>query len=428
VCATWRPKGLDPDFVAARLEKLRRPSSPGTGSFSLDLFFYDLLSCLEEIVLFKDILPELEKRRIVQSAVFAGAGADKIPRAALLREISKREYAFLTAPPKKYVLVSGLSRPYFPGLTKTRLGNHTFTFGRYLPTRFHWEHEKAKKSVADRIPGRIPDSTSLLEHYASVRVSTSGRSEYEAAERALDQLDLLRGIWTFDLNYSKWSAPWHLMLRPANRLLLAPVQALHMADGKLAADRYVWYDPHCVGLAQVNELRQRWKHVRTFEQWVRKRLASTPNREELENDLRRYVRALDGRDSDSAMIKLWSVLEMLTASANEGYDATVRRALFVWNKKDLEIHRHVLEPLRRRRNATVHAGKESEGDLASVFQLKRYVEQMLIFHLGNRFGFKTIAESASLLDHPVQDDQLEAIIHKNERAIDLARYAQRYHQ
>jgi hypothetical protein len=428
VCATWRPKGLDPDFVAARLEKLRRPSSPGTSSFSVDLFFYDLLSCLEDIVLFKDILPELEKRRIVQSAVFAAAGAGKITRATLLREISKREYAFLTAPPKKYVLVSGLSTPYFPGLTKTRLGNHTFTFGRYLPTRFHREHERAREAVADRIPGRMPDPTSLREHYASVRVSTSGRSENEAAERALDQLDLLRGIWTFDLNYPKWSAPWHLMLRPANRLLLAPVQALHVPDGKLAGNRYVWYDPHYAGLSQVNDLKQRWKHVRKFEQWVRKRLASKPNREELEDALRRYVRALDGRDSDSAMIKLWSVLEMLTASANEGYDATVRRALFVWNKEDLEIHRHALEPLRRRRNATVHAGKESGGNLTSVFQLKRYVEQMLIFHLGNRFGFKTIAESANLLDHPVHDHQLKEMVRNHENAIELARFAQRYHQ
>ena len=66
MCAKWRPKGLDPDFVAGRLEKLRNPSSPGTGSLSLDLFFYDLLSCLEEIVLFRDKLPELEKRRIVE--------------------------------------------------------------------------------------------------------------------------------------------------------------------------------------------------------------------------------------------------------------------------------------------------------------------------------------------------------------------------
>ena len=128
------------------------------------------------------------------------------------------------------------------------------------------------------------------------------------------------------------------------------------------------------------------------------------------------------------MIKLWSVLEMLTASANEGYDATVRRALFVWNKEDLEIHRHALEPLRRRRNATVHAGKESEGDLASVFQLKRYVEQLLIFQLGNRFEFNTIAESTILLDHPVHDDKLQEIVRTHVQAIELARFAQRYHQ
>jgi len=68
------------------------------------------------------------------------------------------------------------------------------------------------------------------------------------------------------------------------------------------------------------------------------------------------------------------------------------------------------------------------GDLASVFQLKRYVEQLLIFQLKNRFGFKTIAESTILLDHPVYDDQLQEIVRNHVHAIELARFAQRYHR
>jgi hypothetical protein len=37
---------------------------------------------------------------------------------------------------------------------------------------------------------------------------------------------------------------------------------------------------------------------------------------ELERAIRRYARALDGRYFDAVMIKLWSVLELLTASTD----------------------------------------------------------------------------------------------------------------
>ncbi len=357
--------------------------------------------------------------------MFDAAGAGKITRAALMKEVNKRERAFLTAKPTRYVLVSGLSTTHFAGLRRTRLGEHTFTFDRYLPDRFRKGHDTAIESVVERIPGSLPRPTSLLDHYTFVRISTWGRSEDEAGEKALNALDLLRGIWTLLLNWRKWSAPWHLMLRPANQLLLAPVQSLHQPSGRLIED-YVWYDPHFAGPTITHDLKRYWGRVLDFERWVRKRLTIQPHRMQLEGAIRRYARALDGRDFDSAMIKLWSVLELLTASRD--YDTVIKRALFVWPNDEMEMHRHVLETLRRQRNLTVHAGSESKADLAPVFQLKRYVEQLLIFHLGNRFGFTSIAKTATLLDLPTDNAQLLDDIRVHEDAIKLLRHAQYHHR
>jgi hypothetical protein len=97
------------------------------------------------------------------------------------------------------------------------------------------------------------------------------------------------------------------------------------------------------------------------------------------------------------------VLELLTVSTD--YDVVIKRALFVWSNEEVEMHRHVLETLRRRRNETVHAGRESKANLAPIFQLKRYVEELLLFHLRNRFGFTSIAKAA-LLDLPTHNAQL----------------------
>ena len=425
MCASWRTKGLDPDFIATELEKLRIPASPGRGSFSGDLFFDDLLSSLEDTLSFEQGLPGRERQRIVSQAVFDAAGAGEITRATLRREVSKREYAFLTAKPRRYVLVTGLSTNHFAGLRRTRLGEHTFTFDRYLPERFHKGHDRAIESVVESIPGELPRQTSISEHYTFVRVSTWGRSEDEASEKALEALDLLRGIWTLHLNRRQWSAPWHRLLRPPNQLLLAPVQALHRPSGRLIED-YVWYDPHYAGPAITRELQRRWGEVLDFERWVRRRLTVKPHRVALESAIRRYARALDGRDFDAVMIKLWSVLELLTASTD--YDVVIKRALFVWSNEQREMHRHVLETLRRRRNQTVHAGRESKANLAPIFQLKRYVEELLLFHLRTRFGFTSIAKTAALLDLPTHNAQLLDDIGVHEDAIKLLRYAQYYHR
>jgi hypothetical protein len=72
----------------------------------------------------------------------------------------------------------------------------------------------------------------------------------------------------------------------------------------------------------------------------------------------------------------------------------------VWSSEQRVMHRHVLETLQRRRNETVHAGRESKANLAPIFQLKRYVEDLLLFHLRNRLGFTSIAKAAALLDLP----------------------------
>jgi hypothetical protein len=172
VCASWRPKGLDPDFIATEFKKLRNPTSSGGGSFSGGLFFDDLLASLEDILSFEQGLPEREKRRIVSRAVFGAAGASEITRATLMREVCTREHAFLTAKPTRYVLVTGLSTTHFAGLRRSRLGEHTFTFDRYLPGPFRKGHGRATESVAESIPGELPRQTSRLEHYTFVRVST----------------------------------------------------------------------------------------------------------------------------------------------------------------------------------------------------------------------------------------------------------------
>ena len=80
-------------------------------------------------------------------------------------------------------------------------------------------------------------------------------------------------------------------------------------------------------------------------------------------------------------------------------------------------HRQVLEHLRSKRNRIVHFTEETEYGEALVYQLKRYVEEMLIFHLNWSNTFKSIGETAIFLDLPADRRELESRIKLFEKAL-----------
>ena len=74
---------------------------------------------------------------------------------------------------------------------------------------------------------------------------------------------------------------------------------------------------------------------------------------------------------------------------------------------DRERSQLVLSNLTSHRNRFVHVGSETDDIESLVFQLKRYVDALLLFHLGNRFGFKSRSEAAQFMDQPPDRIELE---------------------
>ena len=137
---------------------------------------------------------------------------------------------------------------------------------------------------------------------------------------------------------------------------------------------------------------------------LRRRIRRHPYAADLEKALVRYARALDLEDHDLAIQKLWSLMEFLTDTGLASYDKTVRRVKFLY--VDVAYKGQVLEHLRRYRNRSVHGGM-STGDVeGEVYQLKRCVEHLIQFHIGNRFGFKTMEQACNFLDLPHDDELL----------------------
>jgi hypothetical protein len=114
---------------------------------------------------------------------------------------------------------------------------------------------------------------------------------------------------------------------------------------------------------------------------------------------------MDTIDHDMTIQKLWSLLEFLTDTGLATYDTTVRRVRFLY--ADERFAAQVLEHLRRFRNRSVHGG-HSGGDVESeVYQVKRYVEAMLRYHLSNQYKFSSMAQACEMLDLPTDGAQLK---------------------
>ena len=244
---------------------------------------------------------------------------------------------------------------------------HQIAFHRHVPTAFHVGHEEAKEQARYSVFGDYPDPTSPCKHYTAVTISTQGRSEAEAGLAALDALNLQRGVWNLGLNLGLWARPINQRREPVNTVLLGPVHSLHRPNGELMP-RGIWFDNEYVEPTQTTKLQRQWDQVIQYEGTVRSLLHRSSYRSQLEEFIRDYVRALDGREWTSAFMQLWGLLERLTGTRpDESYEETIKRAAFLYHESERGLHELVLNHLRSHRNRNVHAGERSDAAEAFLF-------------------------------------------------------------
>jgi len=259
-------------------------------------------------------------------------------------------------------------------------------------------------------------SSDLPSNYAVVSVSVTARSTAEAVDKALDRLDFVRGIWNLWKNRGHTIRISSGKRSPVNSILLGPIHTLHHGNGNLATESW-WYEPQYQG--PVNPYDEKAKIENMYKYMVRFR--SHFKKSNYESDLMqavvRYVRALDSRDWDDSFLRLWGVLEFLTGTLSDSYKVTIRRASYMF--ADKEYAHLVLSHLRDYRNKSIHAGSESSDIESLMYQLKRYVEALIEFHIGNKFRFSSIADAAEFMDFPND----KALI---DRKISKLRYAKQF--
>lgn len=397
-------KDTDLAGLAARAERAKAEGDP-TGFISGGIYS-DFSIILGGYIVFNDEIPETEQKRIILKATLPPYLTRPITENSLLESCSLLEKEYLAQPKNAYRILTEVSLQWTINVPRIRIGDVSLTFKPKLNKAYR-ERARLANDVKWDLNFELPHS------YMRVSAFVYARSTYEAAQKSLDAVDLVRASWNLALNRGKTWRYSSGRTPPINDIHLSPFHTVHKADGSLATNEF-WYEPRYSKPAQIFTDKTKFERVLAFARNLRIGLSKLKYREDIESALIRYVRALDTTDLNDTFLSLWSLLEYLTDSSNTTYKVTTRRAAFLF--ADRESSNLVLSNLTNHRNRFVHVGSESENIESLVFQLKRYVNALLLFHLGNRFGFASRAEAAQFMDLPTSKSELDLKILRLQQA------------
>ncbi len=383
---------IDEKPVAAILERLSRERTlEADGKLSFQGFtFLEIVASLSSHVSMPSAMAEADKYAAVRAAALAAAKHETLTRDALVGALQREVSTYLNRKSEQYVLLTSVSIDRAVRLPTRRISGGVICFG-------------SGSVPYDRNPITMRAAATECDFaspYLPVRCSISARSPEAALEKALDALDLLRSIWNFVLNYGRVRYTSG-RFAPVNMIVVGHLHTLHWPSGKLALENF-WYDPYF----EIRKPRQLWDSksasVIKGEREIRRKLRRHRYAQVLKAAFLTYCRALDGITPHETMIELWAILESLTGTSR--HEDVVKRAGYIWF--DAEYHYAVLNHLRKCRNRMVHAAEGTKDGETALFQLKGYVEALLMFHLnwGNRFaGFE---EACAVLALPNDHDDL----------------------
>ena len=383
-------KGYNPELISQRMEKVKTVSDDGKVSFR-GFEHSEHVVLLNSMITLDEEVPEIEKRRIINKATFKAGAKGEITAKSILSEVGRLERDYLSTTEQKFRLLTEISISSWCQLPKIYFDGSCIVVHAHL--------NKASRNSRNKliVDAKHSITSDLPKNYAPVSVSVAARSTAEAADKALDRLDFIRGIWnlwknrghTFRISSGKRS--------PVNSIILGPIHTLHYSNGNLASESW-WYEPQYQGPITVYNEKAKIESMCKYMVNFRRLLKKSNYEPELVHAILRYVRALDTRDWDDSFLRLWGVLELLTGTLSDSYKVTIRRASYMFS--DREYAHQVLSHLRDYRNKSVHAGSDSSEIESLMYQLKRYVEVLIEFHVGNKYRFSSIADAAEFMDLP----------------------------
>lgn len=409
MAASWN-KGYDPKEISRRMEDVKSINPQGQVTFT-GFEHSEHVVILRTMINFGCELPDVEKEKIINRSTFEAGKKGKITPEGILAAVDELTKEYHKRPLQEFHLQTTLSLYRFSKISKQVWNGCTIQFYPDLQKKYISGRQQILESARRGVSGGLP------RDYLEVKAITFGKSNAEAANNCLNSVNLFRGIWNLFYNRNNWVRMSSGKRDPVNIILLGPIHSLHSPTGGLVTESW-WYQPEYQGPVSTHKVDKDYTDICRFTNNVRKCLKSSYYNKDLESSILMYVQALDLQDWEAAFLGLWRGLEKLTHTTGvDSYATTVRRASFLYS--DREYHKQILTHLKDYRNRYVHSGSSNSDIEICMYQLKRYVEDAIEFHLGNSSRFESMSLAAEFMDLP--DDQKTL-----DRRINSMKYAKQY--
>lgn len=353
-------------------------------------------------------LGQYDTKGIVGRAILAEirevGGECAITPTALLRRCDKLAASFFRKTETTYDLVTSLS-----------IRSPTWRSISIDGCRVSTLRNRKAYGVPKSIRPAASSGTPHPETHQVVRVRCLGRSEGDAATRALDALTLLTGLWNLYDSYNTWSYRSRSSIRhPLGVAQIGPIHTLHFVDKRLVDDMH-WFEIEYAEPHVLFAPRNSWQEIERKRRRASMRLRSLRYGSQLRLLLLRYAGALSRSDGNLAFLEMWSLLESITKSVQLGYDETIDRTTWIYH--DRAQAREALRYLRTYRNRYVHAAQSDDDrdDIARI--IKPFVDQHLMNLIDNSFGVQSIDEYAGILSLPHSAEKLKTQGQRISRAL-----------
>ena len=395
-------KGIDVSFLASELNSARRPNNDGTISY--DSFLIDDLRSVIDTAFGFGTMGEMDRYSTITSALFNIDPTVRFTDETLVQALNTACDNFFTKHFQVFDVHTSIvcGAPFVQRSTKA--SNATVTMLRKIPS-------KIRRAILayDR---ELPDRDRALNDFQQVRVRVRARSPWGAVEQATAELEFLRGVWNFSVRrQSFWGFD---RSGPVNHILPGPYVTVHHPNGELALQTF-WREQTYSAPDTFPAIGTFWPDLMKHERKIRRHLGTVPYRRVLRACFCDYAAALDHDDGEVALIKLWKVLEALTACRDGKTRPVIDRCVSIM--KDPQYPRLILQHVRDRRNSHVHeAGTRGTCD-QYVRQLRRYVDALFSVHLGVGSGFRTIDDACAFFDLPRDQAKLKAEVAVRRKAL-----------
>ncbi|MEI8190721.1 MAG: hypothetical protein WCI75_13495 [candidate division NC10 bacterium] len=326
-------------------------------------------------------------REAMRSLIKARGGSARLEPGAVMKAANTAAATHFRKPSTKYVLVTTVSVRSFP-VKRLSVGNCQIEA---IPDRSRYLLPEVLQN--EQRFGELPKTK-----HPYVRVSTSGRSHYEAFDRGMAALLRVCALWNLFATLGAWSIKLSGRRRnPIGVVHVGPIHTLHTPDGK-PVDDYYWYERDYAEVRQPFAPEKGWEKIEKNRRWAMARIRQLPYSRDLHRLLLRYSAALSTSDPDAAFLQMWGMLETITDTVGRKYDDTIRRATWIWKGGDLASE--VLGYLRCFRNQYVHSARSSDGSDQVALLMKSFIDPHLLALLRNDLRVQTLAEYASCLSLP----------------------------